>query len=482
MAPERAQVEPVATVSPPNPSAAPPPPPREEPPRPAREARALPPGAGRALAAGALGVVVLIVAYIVFAGGGGVNYHLEMSEANQLVRGNQVQVGGVPVGSVTNIELTRDYKARITIHVDSSLTPLHEGTISEVRVPSLTGVANRYVALTPGPNNRPALSAGATLPASATREVVDLDKLFNTLNPKTRKGLQQFIQGSAEQYAGAGPALGKATEYFAPAFAATDRFFSELVRDQGTFTDFLVESAKALTTIAARKESLTDLVEHADETFQAIGSQQSSLARGLRQLPVTLNRGNKTFAEVPATLAALTRLINAQRPNTQALTTLFAKLRPLVTTATPVVGNLSQAISRPGANNDLTEAFAALPAVAQALTTASPNGVKALRESVPITSFFGPYAPELAGTFRMFDQTNAYYDANGHYARIGPVAPSFKLGANNNLTPAGPQQALEGLKTGQLRRCPGAATQPAADGSAPFTDNGQLGCDPTETP
>jgi phospholipid/cholesterol/gamma-HCH transport system substrate-binding protein len=405
-----------------------------------------------------------------------------MQEAGQLVRGDQVQVGGVPVGSVTDIALTPDFKARVTIHVASSLVPLHEGTIAEIRVPSLTGVANRYVALTPGPNNQPALAAGATLPASKTREAVDLDQLFNALNPKTREGLRQFIQGSAEQYAGAGPEFGKATEYFAPAFAATDRFFSELVRDQRTFTDFLVESAKALTTIAARKESLTDLVEHADVTFQAIGSQQSSLARGLRQLPVTLNQGNKAFAEVPPTLAALTRLFNAQRPNTPALTTLLAKLRPLLTTATPVVGNLSQAISRPGAINDLTEAFAALPALAQALTTASPVGVRSLQESVPITSFFGPYAPELEGTFRTFDQTNSYYDANGHYVRLGPVAPSFKLGSNNNLTPAGPQQALEGLKTGQLRRCPGGATQPSADGSAPFTDNGQLSCDPTETP
>jgi phospholipid/cholesterol/gamma-HCH transport system substrate-binding protein len=471
----------MATVSPPNPAASPPPP-REELPRPARGARSLPPGTGRALAVGALAVVVLLLAYIVFSGGGGVDYHLEMSEAGQLVRGNQVQVGGVPVGSVTGIELTHNYKARITIHVDSSLTPLHEGTTSEIRVPSLTGVANRYVALTPGPNNHPALPSGATLPASATHEAVDLDQLFNALDHKTRKGLQQFIQGSAEQYAGAGPAFGKATEYFAPAFAATDHFFSELVRDQGTFTSFLVESAKALTTIAARKESLSDLVEHSDQTFQAIGSQQANLASGLRQLPVTLHQGNKTFAEIPSTFAALTRLINAQRPNIPALTTLFAKLRPLVTTATPVVSNFSQAISRPGANNDLTEAFAALPAAARALTTASPNGVRSLQESVPITSFFGPYAPELEGAFRTFDQANAYYDANGHYARFGPVAPSFKLGANNNLTPVGPQQALEGLKTGQLRRCPGGATQPSADGSAPFTDNGQLGCDPTETP
>ena len=148
--------------------------------------------------------MVAIVAFLALSGGGGVNYYLEMKEAGQLVKGDQVQVGGVPVGSVTGIALTSDFNARITIHVESSLAPLHEGTIAEIRVPSLTGVANRYVALAPAPNNRPALPAGATLPASDTREVVDLDQLFNTLNAPTRKGLQQLIQGSAEQYAGAG--------------------------------------------------------------------------------------------------------------------------------------------------------------------------------------------------------------------------------------------------------------------------------------
>jgi phospholipid/cholesterol/gamma-HCH transport system substrate-binding protein len=389
----------------------------------------------------------------------------------------------VPVGSVTDIALTPDFKARVTIHVDSSLAPLHAGTIAEIRVPSLTGVANRFVALTPGPNNHPALAPGATLPASKTREVVDLDQLFNTLNPKTRTGLKEVIQGSAEQYAGAGPELGKATEYFAPSFAAIDHFFTELTRDQSTFTSFLVESAKALTTLAAHKESLSGLVEHGDQTFQAIGSRQSSLAQALRRLPLVLNEGNRTFTELPPTLSALTDLVNAQRPNTQALTTLFARLRPLVTTATPVVTNFSRAISRPGTNNDLTEAFAALPALAKELTTASPNGVRALQESVPMTASFGPYAPELQGAARDFGQSTAYYDANGHYARISPVTPSFTLGANNNLTPASsPQQVLQALQTGQLRRCPGAATQPSADGSAPFTDSGRLGCDPTQTP
>ena len=352
-----------------------------------------------------------------------------------------------------------------------------------MRTPSLSSVANRYIALLPGPNNAPALAKGASLPASATKTVTDLDALFNTFNAKTLKGLSEFIQGNAEQYVGQGHNLAGTTYYFPPALGATDHFFSELVRDQPVFTSFLVETAKALTTIGARNESLRGLIEHANTTFGAIGSEQENLARGLRQLPVTLRQGNRTFAGVPATFAALKALVDASKPTSRPLTTLFTKLRPLLTTGTPVVGNFSLSFSRPGASNDLTDYVLALPKLARTLTSASPAGVTSLRESVPITAFFGPYSPDLEGTLREFGQSTAYYDANGHYARISPAFPDFKLGSNNNLTPAAsPQQALEGLKTGQLRRCPGAATQPAPDRSSPFTDNGLLSCDPTETP
>ncbi|HEY5389423.1 MAG TPA: MlaD family protein, partial [Solirubrobacteraceae bacterium] len=155
----------MATTTPPPSSPAAPPPGSPPPARPARSARGR---YGRPLAVGALALVVLIVAYIVFAGGGGSTYKLEFDEADQLVRGDQVQVGGVPVGTVKSLELTHDFKAIVTIHVDSSLAPLHAGTTAQVRVPSLSSVANRYVALSPGPNNAPALPAGTKLPASAT--------------------------------------------------------------------------------------------------------------------------------------------------------------------------------------------------------------------------------------------------------------------------------------------------------------------------
>jgi phospholipid/cholesterol/gamma-HCH transport system substrate-binding protein len=468
----------MATTTPPSPPASPAP----RGPLPPPAGRSSHAGIVRAIAVGALVLIVLIVAYLVFAGGGGSTYKLEFAEGDQLVKGDQVQVGGVPVGSITNIELTHDFKALVTVHVDSSLVPLHAGTTAQVRVPSLSSVDNRYIALSLGPNNRPALASGAKLPASATKNVTDLDQLFNTLNPKTRKGLQQFIQGTAEQYAGEGKNLGASTEYFAPSISATDHFFSELVRDQSTFTKFLVETSKAVTTIGARKDALSSLIENANTTFTAIGSEQSSLARGLKQLPVTLRQGNRTFADLPSTVSALEKLVDASKPTVKPLTTLFTKLRPLVTTATPVVTNFGQAINKPGAGNDLTDYVRALPQLAKALGTATPAAVTSLQESIPITAFFGPYAPDLEGTLREFGQTTAYYDANGHYARISPVFPDFSLGAGNNLTPSSAAQALAPLKTGQLRRCPGAATQPSADGSSPFVDGELLSCDPSETP
>ena len=59
-----------------------------------------------------------------------------------------------------------------------------------MRTPSLSSVANRYVALSPGPQSSPAYPTGAPLPVSASETVTDLDEVFNAFNPKTLKGLQ----------------------------------------------------------------------------------------------------------------------------------------------------------------------------------------------------------------------------------------------------------------------------------------------------
>jgi phospholipid/cholesterol/gamma-HCH transport system substrate-binding protein len=435
----------------------------------------------RALALGALALVALIVAYLLFSGGQSARYQLIFANGDELVRGDQVQVGGVPVGSVKDIALTRDFRARITIEVHSSLLPLHQGTTAQIRMPSLSSVADRYIALTPGPNNMPVLRSGSTLPLSKTETAVNLSQLFNTLNPPTRRGLQQLIEGFATQYQGVGRQINAATPYFSPALQATNRIFRELLRDEPTFVSFLVEAAKALSTIAAHREQLGSLVRNGARTFGAIAAQQSSFEAGLKALPQALHEGNRAFVETPPTVSALRRLVDVSKPNTKTLALFFSRLRGLLQEGISPTRQLSTAISTPGPSNDLTDFVRDLPGLAASLQTASPDNVKALDQSVPITAFFGPYAPDLLGLVHTFGQVTAYRDANGQFARASPDFADFAL-RGEKLIPVTPAQGIEGLKTGQLLRCPGAATQPAADGSSPFTDEGLLGCNPAETP
>ena len=107
----------MAITRPPTPPSVPPPPeqpagpPAGPPPRRVRRTSTL----GRALPVAALALVVLIIAYLIFSGSGTTTYQLILPNAYQLVRGNTVQVGGVPVGSVTNIVLTKNFQAKVTI-------------------------------------------------------------------------------------------------------------------------------------------------------------------------------------------------------------------------------------------------------------------------------------------------------------------------------------------------------------------------------
>ncbi len=459
-------------------------PPQGGPPGPLRPASPPPRGLGRWLAVGALALVVAVLAYLVFGTGKGASYKFELENDSQLVLGDQVLVGGVPVGNVTTIALTpHGYRALITIHIEGSLVPLHKGTSAQVRVPSLTTVAGRYVELSPGPNNAPVLPAGSTLPAGAGKGTTDLDQIFDTLNPRTRKGLQEFFVGQAEQYAGAEQAFGIDTEYFGPFISSNSHLFAELTKDQRTFTNFLVYGARALTTLGAHRHELTELVSNGDEGMEALGAEQSSLQRGVAQLPSALRQGNEAFAQLPSTFAALRRLAKVAGPDTKTLAPLFARLEPLVREAAPVLHDLSLAVSKPGPSNDLTDGALALPVLAQELVSGSPGDVKALQASVPVTAYFGPYAPDLEGFVRTFGTGAGYYDADGQYARISAVFNNFKVGSGNTLTPTTPQEGLKGLHAHELRRCPGAGATPSpADGSAPFTDEGKLECDPTQVP
>ena len=82
-----------------------------------------------------------------FGGGGGQEYKVRFQNAGQLVNGNQVQIAGKGAGKITEIELTEDNQAEVTVTVNDEFAPLHEGTTAIVRVISLPSIANRNISL-----------------------------------------------------------------------------------------------------------------------------------------------------------------------------------------------------------------------------------------------------------------------------------------------------------------------------------------------
>jgi phospholipid/cholesterol/gamma-HCH transport system substrate-binding protein len=258
---------------------------------------------------------------------------------------------------------------------------------------------------------------------------------------------------------------------------------SEVTEDEGALTRFLVNSSRAMTAIAERRDDLSALVGNANETTAAIASENVALSRALQLLPTTLRRANTTFVNLRATLDDLDVLVAESKPATRDLAPFLRELRPLVRDARPTIRDLRRLIRRDGADNDLVEATRKLPALRRAATPAFRDGRQALQKSQPVLEFLRPYTPDLVGWLRDFGQGSANYDANGHFARIQPIFNAFSFGDNpagGVLTPIPPEQRFDGLETGVVRRCPGAAIQPPPDGSAPYRDStGGLDCDPS---
>jgi phospholipid/cholesterol/gamma-HCH transport system substrate-binding protein len=444
---------------------------------------------GRMLAVGAIVFTLLALLFVWLLRDDGHEYKLVFDNAGQLVKGDLVRVGGTPVGDINAIELTDDGRAEVTVSVNEDYAPFHQGTTAIIRAQGLVGTANRYIDVSPAPNFKPELGDGAVIQGDKTKSIVELDQLFNTLNPKTRDGLDHFIHGFADWYAGQEKNANTSAKYFAPALVSGRRLFAELNRDSETLQELLTESSKAFGAISDRSDDLTGFVSNAGETIAAVSADTESLNQVLVNLPPALNQGSKTFAALrgPA-LDELERFVVESEPAAKVLPGFLRRFRPFIANSVPVFKQLSATFKGPGAGNDLYDTLRDLPPLAKRADTAFPRAQRSLRQSTPIFSFIRPYTPDLVSWLRNFGAAMAPYDANGHYVRSLPVFDAFNFvddadGGHLEYKEPGARGTSPNLSTGNLRRCPGAAAPAPADGSAPFVDTGDLAnadCDPSQ--
>jgi phospholipid/cholesterol/gamma-HCH transport system substrate-binding protein len=460
--------------------------------------------AGRVAAVGAVVVAIVVVAILLFAGGGGYSVKARFQNASQLVTGNQVEIGGTPAGSVDDIRITDDGQAEVTMTVDDIYKPLPMGTQAVIRQASQSGIANRYIELELPPGNKDGhknrgIPDGGMIPITSTTTAVDLDQLFNTLDPPTRSALKDFLKNSATQYRGKTKQQRETFRYLNPALATSSRLFGELNRDSPLLSQFLQDSSTLVTALAEKRNQLTDLISNANATFRALGSQRLALEQAIAALPDFMRQANTTFVNLRAALNDVDPLVNASKPVAPKLLRLFRQLRPFARDARPTVRDLARVVLAPGPNNDLFDLEQSFPPLAAAAIDTKkrsidfgggpknvgtvkgsfPETTKALKDTAPTIAFGRPYTPELFGWFDDFSTTGPV-DAEGGFSRVYTIFNAFDLsGPTPSLIPLGTrgETFTKLARVGQFKRCPGGAESLSPDGSnssAPYI--GPLDC------
>ena len=438
---------------------------------------------------GLIAAAALVIALLITSGGGGYRYRILLETAGQLVNGNQVWIGGEPVGSIDDISLSPDSTAQVDVTIDQEL---HEGTTAAVRAASLSGIANHYIAISPGPNSRPALGAGSTIGLAQTSSAVELDALFNAFKPNIRQGIRNFIKGNAAVYSGVGPQANSTYHYLAPALGGARRWMEELGRDEPALERFVVSSSKLVTAISQRAPQLADAISGAHQAFGAVAAHTASLNRALEELPATFRQGNTTFHNLRDALDDIDPLVATAKTATRGLAPFLGRLRPVVKRSVPVFHDLGLSVDRPGKPNDAPDILKALPATQSRASVAFPHAVDAVHAFQPTLNFARPYMPDVMQALAKLGAVSGYYDANGHYFRVlASDANVFQWNSGTHvLDPISPDDQFDQFGPPQtFTRCPGSATQAASDASNPFVEPlwPQSGldssdCNPTDLP
>jgi phospholipid/cholesterol/gamma-HCH transport system substrate-binding protein len=462
---------------------------------------------GRVAAIGAVVAAIVIVSVLLFGGGGG-GYEVNayFLNAGQLVKGNQVEIAGTPVGTVKDIQLTQDGRAVVKLKIKDDSAPLRRGTRAVIRQASLSGIANRYVdlQLPSGDSSTTGnIPDGGEIGIDKTTTAVDLDQVFAVFDPETRVAVQDFFKNSAAEFKGKEAQQRLAYHYLNPALSTSSRLFNELNRDNPLLSHFLVDSSKLVTALAQKSDDLTNLVTNANTTFRALGDERLALAESIHRLPDFMRQANTTFVDLRSALDDVDPLVEASKPVAKRLVPFLNELRPLARDARPTIRDLSRIVFQPGADNDLNDLQHTFPPLASAALDTKdrapdfgtgpksvgnvrgsfPENTEALTAAAPIIGQGRPYTVDFEGWLDDFSTTGSY-DASGGFSRTFNVINAFDNTAQGlEFVPLtdrlGNFQST--ARTHQYKRCPGASEEPAPDGSNVFSPDEMKALDCVES-
>jgi virulence factor Mce-like protein len=313
-------------------------------------------------------LVVLVAVFLAYNANNGLpfvpTYALtaDVPSAAQLVKGNEVRIGGTRVGVVDKITPKSlpngKVIAQLHMKLETTVRPLPVDSTILIRPRSALGL--KYVQITKGTSTK-GFAEGATIPIkAATPTPVEFDEFLSTFDDKTRTAAQKQLEGFGNALAGRGQDLNTAIQSLNPLLQQLGPAMANLADDRTKLARFSEALGRTSAIVAPVAEQQAALFSNLDTTFNAFAAiarpyLQDSISGG----PPALQTAIDEFPKQRPFLANSEGFFHDLRPGVKALSGAAKDLSDAFTVGEPALRH-SVAF-----NKSLTPVFASLQRFAE---------------------------------------------------------------------------------------------------------------------
>lgn len=416
----------------------------------------------------AVAACAAIAAIAVSSSSGESKYSVDVifDDSRGLSAGQLVEVAGAKVGTIADVSVTRDYKARVHLRVDRKFAPFRKNAKCAIKPQGL--IAENYVDCDPGTPSAPELrSAGGQAPTVAverTTQPVNLTDLFEVWNTPTRQRATVLFSMLGMATSGRGSDLNAVLRRLNPSLALARRTIGLLARQRDELAATVDATSETARALARRPEDTRSLLRHAGRVTTQTASHRRALGEGVRRLPALLRRSVPALHKLDAVMVSGRPLLDQIGLAAPDLNRLAPDVPRLASRARPTLRRLAPVLRRGAV---ISRRAAPLAKALRDYTHASLPSSRQAGQIFPTLEGRG-FNSGLLTLFYNLALAGARYDDTSHVlpAHVGLTActtyattPQKECGAGTGVTAGGPATAS------RAKAPPRAATPVQPDGT-----------------
>jgi ABC-type transporter Mla subunit MlaD len=230
------------------------------------------------------------------------SYQVELFNAFGLVEGSELRVAGAKAGTVTDLDVTPQKTAMVTVEEDGSFPEFKADASCSSEPQSL--IAEYFLNCQPGNSTEPLTGP---IPAASNKTTVQPDLAQNTLREPFRDRLTLLINEFGTALDGNAENLNAAIRAGAPALQQLKQVLNILGRQNTTIAELNTNADAIFAQLADRREDVVHFIDNAGRTAAISAERSSDLAQNFHLL-------DDFLFELKPTMFQLGKLAENQTP------------------------------------------------------------------------------------------------------------------------------------------------------------------------